>query len=217
VAFVPCFFASFSAILVERPARRPLLTLYVANVATETLWKMAESRGWVSSVPNGQTLIFGLSMAALLYLYRIGTTKDSIFNILRIFVGKEEAGPVAKSGPAVPGEQPAPSRRRPAVSFSNVSDFVRVYSNLIHAKHDSCRHQQSCIGYSLIGGIKPFVGGVGLQVALKVVMNLKRITAGKMAWKKQVFNRGTLQLGIFMGSFSFLYKVGILTLDMDIQ
>jgi len=71
--------------------------------------------------------------------------------------------------------------------------------------------------YSLIGGIKPFVGGVGLQVALKVVMNLKRITAGKMPWKKLVFNRGTLQLGIFMGSFSFLYKVGILTLDMDIQ
>eukprot|EP00099_Drosophila_melanogaster_P009627 NP_001262370.1 uncharacterized protein Dmel_CG11737, isoform B [Drosophila melanogaster] len=206
VAFVPCFLASFSAILVERPARRPLLTLYVANVATEALWKMAESRGWVRSVPNGQTLIFGVSMAALLYIYRTGTTKDSIFNILRIFVGKEEAGPIVKSGPAVPGEQPAPDRRRPTVSFSTVSDWVRVYSNLIRAKHESCRHQQSCIGYSLMGGIKPFVGGVGLQVALKLVMNVKRITAGKMPWKKMIFNRGTLQLGIFMGSFSFLYK-----------
>ncbi|KAI8046035.1 transmembrane protein 135 isoform X2 [Drosophila gunungcola] len=206
VAFVPCFFASFSAILVERPARRPLLTLYVANVATETLWKMAESRGWVRSIPNGQTLIFGLSMSALLYLYRTGAAKDSIFNILRIFVGKEEAGPLAKPDTAVSGEQPAPTRRRPTVSFSSVSDFVRVYSSLIRAKHDSCRHQQSCIGYSLIGGIKPFVGGVALQVALKLVMNVKRITDEKMAWKKQIFNRGTLQLGIFMGSFSFLYK-----------
>ncbi|XP_017058550.1 transmembrane protein 135 [Drosophila ficusphila] len=206
VAFVPCFFASFSAILVERPARRPLLTLYVANVATETLWKMAEARGWVRSIPNGQTIIFGLSMAALLYLYRTDACKDSIFNILRIFVGKEEAGPVSKSGPVVPGEQPTPSRRRPTVSFSSISDWVRVYSNLIRAKHDSCRHPQSCLSYSLIGGIKPFVGGVALQVALKVVMNVKKITSGKMPWKKLVLNRGTLQLGIFMGSFSFLYK-----------
>ncbi|KAH8248336.1 hypothetical protein KR032_001194 [Drosophila birchii] len=206
VAFIPCFFASFSAILVERPARRPLLTLYVANVATETLWKMAESRGWVRSIPHGQTLIFGASMAALLYLYRLGVTKDSIFNILRIFVGKEEAGPVAKAVPLVPGDQPAPSRHRPAVSFSSVSDWVRVYSNLIRAKHDSCGHQQSCISYSVMGGIKPFVGGVALQVALKMVMNTKRIVAGKMPWKKHVFNRSTLQLGMFMGSFSFLYK-----------
>ncbi|XP_017031851.1 transmembrane protein 135 [Drosophila kikkawai] len=206
VAFIPCFFASFSAILVERPARRPLLTLYVANVATESLWKMAESRGLVRSIPHGQTLIFGVSMAALLYIYRLGVSKGSIFNILRIFVGKEEAGPVAKDAPIVPGEQPAPSRSRPPVSFSSVSDFVRIYSNLIRAKHASCGHQQSCMSYSVMGGIKPFVGGVALQVALKMLMNAKRIVSGKMAWKKQVFNQGTLQLGMFMGSFSFLYK-----------
>ncbi|EDV41942.1 uncharacterized protein Dana_GF17244, isoform D [Drosophila ananassae] len=206
VAFVPCFLASYTAILVERPARRPLLTLYVANVATETLWNMAESRGWVRSVPHGQTMIFGLSIAALLYIYRLGGSKDSIFNILRIFVGREEAGPVAEAAPAVPGEQPAPSQSRPAVSFSTVSDWVRVYSNLIRAKHASCRHQQSCVGNAVLGGIKPLVGGVALQVALKLVMNVKRIVAGKMQWNKQVFNRDTLKLGIFMGSFSFLYK-----------
>ncbi|KAH8418473.1 hypothetical protein KR009_004712 [Drosophila setifemur] len=206
VAFLPCFLASFTAILVERPARRPLLTLYVANVATETLWKMAESRGWVRSLPHGQTMIFGISIAALLYLYRLGTSKDSIFNILRIFVGKEEAGPVADTGPTIPGEQPAPSRRRPTVSFSSVADWVRVYSNLIHAKNTSCKHQHSCIGYSLLGGMKPFVGGVALQVALKMVMNVKRIAERKMQWRKQVFNRSTLQLGMFMGSFSLLYK-----------
>ncbi|XP_064548163.1 transmembrane protein 135 [Drosophila montana] len=206
VAFLPSFLSSLTAIMVERPARRPLLTLYVANVATEALWKMAESRNWVRSVAHGQTIIFACSMSVLLYLYRISANDDSIFNILRIFVGKEEAGPVVISEPLASGEQPAPSRRRPSVRFATTADWVRVYTNLIHAKHESCRHKQSCPSYAILGGLRPFAGGVALQVALKLVMNMKTIFQGRMPWRKQIFNRGTLQLGIFMGSFSFLYK-----------
>ncbi|XP_034114725.2 transmembrane protein 135 [Drosophila albomicans] len=205
VAFVPSFLSSLTAILVERPARRPLLTLYVANVATEALWRMAESRNWVHSISHGQTYIFGASISILLYLYRMGTTNDSIFNILRIFVGREEAGPIAKPEP-IRDEQPAPSRRRPTVRFSTIADWVNVYSNLIRGKHDSCRHKTSCCSYAVFGGLRPFIGGVGLQVALKLVMNFKTIAQGRMLWKKQIFNQSTLQLGIFMGSFSFLYK-----------
>ncbi|EDW34503.1 GL22288 [Drosophila persimilis] len=210
VAFVPCFLASFTAILVERPARRPLLTLYVANVATEALWKMAESRGWVRSISNGQTFIFGLSMSALLYIYRRGPTEDSIFNILRHFVGKEEAGPIVNNWDTLPGEQPAPPQNRPSVSFSTISDWVRVYSNFLNAKHASCRHNQSCIAYSISGGIKPFVIGVVLQVALKLVMNVSKVASGKMKWRKHIFDRSILPLGIFMGSFSFLYKLALI-------
>lgn len=207
VAFIPSFLASLTAILVERPARRPLLTLYVANVATEALWKMAEARNWVRSIAHGQTFIFAGSMAALLYLYRLSANDDSIFNILRIFVGKEEAGPVVKPEPLAAGDQPAPSRRRPSVSFATTADWVRVYSNLIHAKHASCRHKQSCPSYAILGGLRPFAGGVALQVALKLVMNIKNIFRGSMQWRKQILNRNTLKLGIFMGTFSFLYKV----------
>lgn len=207
VAFIPSFLSSLTAILVERPARRPLLTLYVANVATEALWKMAEARSWVRSIAHGQTFIFAGSMAALLYLYRLSANDDSIFNILRIFVGKEEAGPVVKPEPLTTGDQPAPSRRRPSVSFASTADWVRVYSNLIHAKHASCRHKQSCPSYAILGGLRPFAGGLALQVALKLAMNIKNIFRGSMPWRKQIFNRSTLQLGIFMGTFSFLYKV----------
>ncbi|XP_017845375.1 transmembrane protein 135 [Drosophila busckii] len=206
VAFIPSFLSSLTAIIVERPARRPLLATYVANVGTEALWRMAESRNWVRSIPHGQTLIFAGSIATLLYMYRTSAPKDSIFNILRIFVGKEEAGPIAEPEPLEAGQQPAPARRRPSVCFSSVSDWVRVYSNLIRAKHTSCRHQQSCAAYAVLGGLRPFVGGVALQVALKLVMNIKKVASGKMQWEKHIFNKNTLQLGIFMGSFSFLYK-----------
>ncbi|EDV91315.1 transmembrane protein 135 [Drosophila grimshawi] len=206
VAFVPSFFSSLTAILVERPARRPLLTLYVANVATEALWKMAEARNWVHPIPHGQTLIFACSMSALLYLYRLSATDDSIFNILRIFVGKDEAGPIVKIEHMLPGEQPAPSRLRPTVNFTTAADWVRIYTNLIRGRNDSCRHKSSCISNAIVGGLRPFAGGVALQVALKLVMNIKSVFQGKMLWRKQIFNRNTLQLGVFMGSFSFLFK-----------
>lgn len=206
VAFLPSFLASLTAILVERPARRPLLTLYVANVATEALWKMAESRNLVRSFPHGQTLIFATSMSTLLYLYRLGASSDSIFNILRIFVGKEEAGPIAP--PLLPpGEQSEPSRHLSCLRFSCLADWVRLYTNLIAAKHESCHHHSSCFRYAVLGGLRPFFGGVALQVALKTVMNIKTFVRGNAQWRKQVLSRNTLQLGIFMGSFSFLYKV----------
>lgn len=198
VAFIPCFLASLTAILVERPACRPVLTLCVANAATEALWKMAQSRGRVRSIPQGQTLIFGLSITTLLYLYRLGgdTTRDSMFFVLRTFFGKE-------AGPVVRGNQPAPARPRPIVPFSTISDWVRV---LIHTKHSSCLHPQSCLGYSLTGLSQAFVGGVQLQMARKMMMNVKRLAAGRMPWREQILNRSTWQLGLLMGSFTFMYK-----------
>lgn len=43
-AFIPSVLGCYCAILVEKPQRRPLLALYVANVATETLFRMMRSR-----------------------------------------------------------------------------------------------------------------------------------------------------------------------------
>lgn len=214
VAFWPCFLGSLSAIVVERPQRRPLLALYVANVATETAWNMAESRGWVKSIPNGQVLLFGASVSILLYLYRLGlhktSCKDSLFDILRIFVGKSEEGPVKAPQPTAENAEPQPRRSRPPINLNTINGWVQVYSRLIEklkGKHATCNHRTSCAHNAVIGGLKPLVGGIGLQVALKLLLNVKRIVQGNMQWKKNVFNKKTLNLGLFLGSFSFLYKV----------
>lgn len=91
VSFIPSFLSSFAAIILERPSRRPLLSLYVSNIATETLFRMAVWRGYVSPIPYGQVYIFALSMSVLLYYYRSKEIKhDSIFRILRILVGQYE-------------------------------------------------------------------------------------------------------------------------------
>ncbi|XP_011209523.1 transmembrane protein 135 [Bactrocera dorsalis] len=209
VAFVPCFISSFASILVERPARRPLLTLYVANLATETLWHLAEARGYVRSIAQGQALIFGISISALLYLYRLGlhktTCKDSLFNILRFFVGKTEEGPIVPKEPVAP----TPPRSRAPLDFRSINVLVQLYTRFLDAaksRHHTCPHRDHCWRYALVGGIKPFVGGVGLQVALRLVMNLKKIVQMKFDVRKSIFNKQTLNLGIFLGCFSFIYK-----------
>jgi len=207
VAFWPCFFAAWTAIVVERPARRPLLALYVANVATETLWNMMVARNWIRPIRHGETLIFGFSVSILLYLFRLGlhktTAKDPIFNILRIFVSKSEEGPIQ---PTEITNQPQP--RRP-ISVNSIRDIVALYGRLIEtlkSKHPTCSHKEACTKYALMGGLKPFIGGVGIQVLLKTILNIKKVVQMKMDWKRHIFNRSTLKLGIFLGSFSFLYK-----------
>ncbi|XP_011192507.2 transmembrane protein 135 [Zeugodacus cucurbitae] len=209
VAFIPCFLSSFASILVERPARRPLLTLYVANLATETLWHMAEIRGYVRSIPQGQALIFGISISTLLYLYRLGlhktTCKDSLFNVLRFFAGKTEEGPIVPKAPAAP----TPQQSRAPLDFRSINVLVQLYTRFLDAvksRHPSCPHRVNCWHYALMGGLKPFVSGVGLQVALRLVMNLKKIVQMKFSVRKSIFNKETLNLGIFLGSFSFIYK-----------
>ncbi|XP_030376286.1 transmembrane protein 135-like [Scaptodrosophila lebanonensis] len=203
VAFLPTFLTSIAAIIIERPARRIPLALYVANVGSETLWNMLESRGLVHSIPNGHVILLGLSTSALLFLSRLGlhktVCKDATFKALHIILGKEEEGPLRT--PAVTITQSS----RP-LNFGTILGYVQLYERVRSAKHPSCPHKHSCSSYALRGGLRPFIGGVGLQVALKLLLNSKKIFKLRMEWRKQIFNRKSLNLGLALGSFSLLYK-----------
>lgn len=87
---MPAFLSSVFAILIERPSRRLLLSLYVSNVATETIWNMMLTRNMVKPVKHGVVLLFSISIASLLYFYKSGLHKrglekkdDSMFGVLR--------------------------------------------------------------------------------------------------------------------------------------
>ncbi|XP_017058552.1 transmembrane protein 135 [Drosophila ficusphila] len=205
VAWLPTFLSSVACLAFERPERRAPLALYVANVGIETLWKMMESRGWVRSIPNGQVLIMGLSVTALMYLYRVGlhktVAKDPTFKALSLVLGKEEEGPLKT--PVVTTSQ---SSRQAPLNFRCISSYLQLYDRLLKAKHPSCPHKRGCARYALLGGLKPFAGGVGLSVGLKLLLNIPKIFQFKMQWRKQIFNQGSLQLGLALGIFSFLFK-----------
>ncbi|XP_068155686.1 transmembrane protein 135-like [Drosophila tropicalis] len=205
VAFWPTFISSMLALNIERPERRPALALYVANVGLETLWNMLEVRGLVRSIPNGQVLIMGVSVTALLYLYRAGlhktVAKDATFKAIQLLVGKEEEGRLKT--PAVTTTQS--SRSRP-FNFQSISAYVQLYDRLRTSKHPSCPHREGCAPYALLGGAKLFLGGVGVQVGLRLLLSIGKIIKMKMEWRKQIFNKNSLQLGLALGTFSLIYK-----------
>ncbi|KAM8705873.1 hypothetical protein ACLKA7_010208 [Drosophila subpalustris] len=206
VAFWPTFVASLIALFIERPERRTPLALYVANVGTESLWKMMEARGIVRSIPNGQVLVLGLSITALLYMYRLGVhqskVKDVTFKALQVLIGKEEQGPLKE--PQVTTTQ---SPRQQSLNIFSISKCVQLYEQFRTAKHPSCPHRLGCGSYALLGGLKPFLGGVGVQVGLKLLMNIPSMIKMKLDWRKQIFNKGNLKLGLALGSFSLVYKM----------
>lgn len=49
--------------------------------------------------------------------------------------------------------------------------------------------------------------GFGLQITLKIVLQLKKLVQRKLSLKKVICNRETLKLGVFLGGFSFLFRV----------
>lgn len=211
VSYIPAFMSSFTAILVERPSRRSLLTMYVANVATETLWRMGCSRGLVKSIPNGQVLIFGLSTSALLFYFRSGwhiEGKDSVYDIVRFIVGKDEEGGVKE----IKESPPVVKRPKRVFNYVVIQEFLKTHKQVTDKlkalpKHEKCPHKDSCAYYTLSGGTKLFGIGLCAQVALKIVLNIQRIVKSPKKLIDVLWTKDTMKIGAFLGGFSFIYRV----------
>lgn len=215
-SYIPAYMAAFCAILVERPSRRGLLSLYVANVATETGWNILLSRGLVRSIPYGEILIFGLSTATLLYYYRLNRQKDykdSMFDVFRFALGDSE---VMKGDETAESRRESRTRERPpprmSSSYSLIQLAVKVYLNVISKikglrKHELCRHRYSCVYNTLIGGTRMFSMGLGIQVIMKLLFQARKIIQRPATFKRAFLSKDILKLGLFLGGFTSLYKM----------
>ncbi|XP_075219449.1 transmembrane protein 135-like isoform X2 [Lycorma delicatula] len=222
-SFIPSFISNFFAIFVERPSRRGLLSLYVTNVASETLFHMAVWRKWVTPIRYGEVIIFITSVSFLLYCYRTQCNgKDPVYSLLRFFVGPcEEQGYVKKqtldtemisvTEAAGIGIESHLSKQH---SYSNKKeskwDSLPIFSFIKYLKslycHPTCPHNHSCAYYSLQGFIKLFTVGYGLQLSLKLLLRMKKLLSKPSRIPSTVFNVNVMRLGAFFGGFSGLYR-----------
>ncbi|XP_021928347.1 transmembrane protein 135-like isoform X2 [Zootermopsis nevadensis] len=229
VGFLPAFFASYVAILLERPSRRSMLALYVTNVATETLFHMAAWRGLVRPVPYGQVLIFSTFMTALIYFYKGHQTKrDAMYNLLRFVVGPYEESGYAENHENSPSLVDPPElqssgsaervrrhlRGRKPRSLINVipSACCKIYLSLLRkiqglSRHTACSHPFSCTYYTLEGAVKLFALGYSLQVCLRILMQMKRLIRKPSLFPKLLIHRNAFKLGAFLGGFSGIFKL----------
>lgn len=181
-ALVPSFIASFLAILIERPSRRPSLAIYVTNVASETMYNMLVSRGIIKPLPHGQMLIFSLTMAALFRWYH--TTKDTKnfqYKILRTVLGDEELKPVTSKNP--------PSKR---------------YWDM---KHKLCPHSEGCFQYSFHVMLRRFVSGWGIHACISLLLSLPKLAKKPSRLLPLLKQSKHVKFGAFLATFTGLYRM----------
>lgn len=236
VSYVPAFMSSVCALLIERPSRRGLLCLYVSNVATETLFRMAVARGMVKPIRNGQVWIFGLSVSAIIYYFRSGLHhqhNDSIFDILRFVLTDSEECKVdnqTRNNEVNDREDSVNQRQRSVPTRGNVSrrlpyilKMVQLYTSLVNRvkqmpKHQTCRHPNSCAHYVLHGGLKMFSIGLGIQISLKLILQMTRLLSNGPKYLKTIFwTKDSLKLAVFLGGFSSSFRVRLFLIATLIQ
>ncbi|XP_011881492.1 PREDICTED: transmembrane protein 135-like isoform X2 [Vollenhovia emeryi] len=220
VSFLPSFLSSLSAIVIERASRRTLLCLYVSNIATETLFRMGVWRGYFSPIPKGEVYIFAVSVAVLLYLFRSKTNKqDQIYKILRMIVGpyedteyrmkKKPHAETSLRNTETDGAKSDTCRKHKfTILWKSFEAYKYIINNLkAQSKDASCPHPYSCAHYILADSVKMFSYGVCGQVALKLILQFKRLLQKPKLLKSTIFQRENLNLAVFLGGFAGLYRL----------
>uniref|UniRef100_A0A3P8U5T6 Transmembrane protein 135 n=1 Tax=Amphiprion percula TaxID=161767 RepID=A0A3P8U5T6_AMPPE len=191
--------ASYIAILLERKSRRGLLTIYMANLATETLFRMAVTRGIIRPIKHGEVLLFCITASLYMFFFR---SKDGLkgfaFSALKripthsITAEHTSSRPLERT-PAIEGEDLQVCKRGP--------------------RHRCCKHcQDNCISYCIKGFVRMFSVGYLIQCCLKVPSAFRQMFSKPSRLPSLFYNKENFQLGAFLGSFVSIYKVHSLLL-----
>ncbi|XP_041864552.1 transmembrane protein 135 [Melanotaenia boesemani] len=214
--------ASYIAILLERKSRRGLLTIYMANLASETLFRMAVTRGIVKPIKHGEVLLFCITASLFMFLFR---TKEGLkgfgFSALKFIIGKEEipshstlAEPartrLLERAAAVEAEHSQASAERQSSRRKTLIAYTRELLESIcrqGPRHRCCKHyQDNCISYCVKGFVRMFSVGYLIQCCLKVPSAFRQIFSKPSRLPSVFYNKENFQLGAFLGSFVSIYK-----------
>lgn len=150
---------------------------------------------------------------------------DSIFDILRFVVGAgeatiggaEQSGGAAAAVPNVQQPRTPPLRSRnnggggAARRFPLLMNAVRVYGAFIRrfGRHSTCPHRKSCVQYAIGAGGRLFAIGLGIQVALRCVLQAQQIWQRGFGylWRRVLCQWSTARLAVFLGGFATLFRV----------
>ncbi|XP_010784273.1 transmembrane protein 135 [Notothenia coriiceps] len=212
--------ASYISILLERKKRRGMLTIYMTNIATETLFRMAVTRGIVKPIKHGEVLLFCITASLYTFLFR---RKDGLkgfaFSALKFIIGKEEIPthsvaseqirPLERTA-AIEAEPSQASAERPDSSRKTLLAYTRELIESICKKgprHRCCKHyQDNCISYCVKGFVRMFSLGYLIQCCLKVPSAFRHMFTKPSRLPSLFYNKENFQLGAFLGSFVSIYK-----------
>ncbi|KAG7470924.1 hypothetical protein MATL_G00118990 [Megalops atlanticus] len=210
--------ASYLAILIERKSRRGLLTIYMANLATETIFRMGVTRGVINPIRHGEVLLFCVTASLYMFFFRC---KDGLqgfaFSALKFIVGKEEipthsflAEHVYCRGPERGAVEPEQPRTRHGSNRTSITALTRKLLESVcqrGPRHRCCKHyQDNCISYCVKGFIRMFSVGYLIQCCLKIPSTFRHVFTKPSRLLSLLYNKENFQLGAFLGSFVSIYK-----------
>uniref|UniRef100_A0A8C9Z8Y2 Transmembrane protein 135 n=1 Tax=Sander lucioperca TaxID=283035 RepID=A0A8C9Z8Y2_SANLU len=207
--------ASYIAILLERKSRRGLLTIYMANLATETLFRMAVTRGIIKPITHGEVLLFCITASLFTFFFRSNSYSEMFI------IGKEEipthsvvaeqicTRPLERTA-ATETEDSQASAEGPSSSRKTLVAHTRELLESICKKgprHRCCKHyQDNCISYCVKGFVRMFSVGYLIQCCLKVPSAFRHMFTKPSRLPSLFYNKENFQLGAFLGSFVSIYK-----------
>ncbi|XP_076079716.1 transmembrane protein 135-like isoform X4 [Mytilus galloprovincialis] len=187
--------------------RRGLLALYMANIATETLYRMVVARGWFKPVPHGEVILFSIASAGYLYLFRKNSLPKSILSTFSKLIGKDELPSTALSE-ETEKQEPVPVRhngfQQQIKQNKSIQTVVRWLKD--QSKHRLCQHKNSCIYYTLKGLLRNFCIGYGIQGVVKVLGSLTKIVRTPSALLQAIKHKDNFNLGAFLGCFVAIFR-----------
>nr|XP_011717666.1 transmembrane protein 135 isoform X8 [Macaca nemestrina]XP_011717667.1 transmembrane protein 135 isoform X8 [Macaca nemestrina] len=180
--------------------------------ATETLFRMGVARGAITTLRNGEVLLFCITAAMYMFFFRCKDgLKGFTFSALRFIVGKEEIPTHSFSPEAAYAkveqkrEQHEEKPRR-----MNMIGLVRKFVDSIckHGpRHRCCKHyEDNCISYCIKGFIRMFSVGYLIQCCLRIPSAFRHLFTQPSRLLSLFYNKENFQLGAFLGSFVSIYK-----------
>ncbi|XP_019343807.1 transmembrane protein 135 isoform X3 [Alligator mississippiensis] len=183
--------ASYVAILIERKSRRGLLTIYMANLATETLFRMGVARGAITPLRHGEVLLFCITAALFMFFFRCKDgLKGFTYSALKFIVGKEEI-PTHSFSPEAAFSK-TERKIKPCEDVSQQMNIMTLTKKLVDKvckhgpRHRCCKHfEDNCISYCV----------KGTSCFLRWVRNLDdelhALIAGSLAGVSMMFYKST--------------------------
>uniref|UniRef100_A0A7E4W0P4 TMEM135_C_rich domain-containing protein n=1 Tax=Panagrellus redivivus TaxID=6233 RepID=A0A7E4W0P4_PANRE len=198
VSFVNSIAASFFALLIENPTRRPMLALYLTNLASETLFRQLVNHGYLRSYKNGEAIVFAIGLAIITYMYkRYG----------------EKAGAMGK---LIKTTHCLDNSNADIIDVNKLNSNSKLWFSILRNsfnKHPLCEHKHSCASVAVESGLRNFTYGLGASLALAVLKSLA--TPRKLL--RNVFTVGILRLPCFAGALPFIYHVVECTLTRHLN
>jgi len=214
--FVSPALAAWVGIMLEKKERRRELTVYVAQQAVESLFRMLISRKYIKPIIHLKLILFALSMSVLLYFQKNETNlmAGSAKSLMKLFIPVEISPDlpertVIRMIVFIRRYLLRKTRRTPDTLRRSVGTYGS-FGNLLEDEDDDrdvvCPHKAnfhiSCWMYTLIGFCRSFLLGLGIRgffLLLPRLLNPKKL---KRKGLLPLADEGSLRLALFLGSMS---------------